>query len=50
MIAVDGVKDVHVNFETREVTVVVDAAKFRGEALVEALAKAGFEKSTVRTP
>lgn len=50
MTAFDWVKDVRVNFPTREVTIGTVPDKLDTKRLIEALAKAGFEDSSVRTP
>lgn len=47
---IDWVKEVTVIYPTKEVTVRVQPEKFRAEDLIEALAKAGFEKSTLKMP
>lgn len=48
--SIDGVKKVTVSFPTKEVTVRVQPEKFKAEDLIESLAKAGFEKSTLKAP
>jgi copper chaperone CopZ len=45
--SVPGVRKVEVEFEKKEATVTVDREKYRPDALVDALAKAGYEHSSV---
>jgi copper chaperone CopZ len=44
---VPGVRKVDIEFEKKAATVTVDREKYRPEALVDALAKAGYERSSV---
>lgn len=46
--ALPGVTDVEVDYENKSAKVQVKENQFKGDAAVEALAKAGFENSSVQ--
>jgi len=48
LVALPGVTDVEVDFESKTAKVQVDEKQFNGDAAVDALAQAGFDNSSVQ--